>query len=94
MKRIVSIQALAGHRLHLCFNDGVEGIVDLSALAGNGVFAAWNDPAHFARVRVNDLGAAEWDNEIDLCPDQLYLQLTGKSVTELFPNWQPEIAHA
>ena len=94
MKRLVSIQALAGHRLHLRFDDGVEGVVDLSALVGKGVFAAWNNLAHFARARVNSLGAAEWDDEIDLCPDQLYLQLTGKSVEELFPNWQPEAAHA
>ncbi len=94
MKRLVSIQVLAGHRLNLRFDDGVAGIVDLSALVGKGVFDAWNDPAHFARVRVSPLGAAEWDDEIDLCPDQLYMQLTGNPVTELFPNWQPEAAHA
>jgi hypothetical protein len=94
MKRLVLVQALDGHRLQLRFNDGVEGVVDLSPPAGKGVFAAWNDPSHFVRVHVSIMGAAEWERDIDRCPDQLYMQLTGKTVREIFPNWRAEAAHA
>ena len=94
MKRLVVIQPLGNYRLRVRFDDGVEGDVDLSRLVGQGVFAAWRDPAQFARVRVNADGAAEWPGEIDLCPDQLYLEVTGQPVELLFPAWQTEPAHA
>jgi len=36
--------------------DDAEGTVDLSDLAGRGVFKAWGDPAFFRAVRL----VAEW----------------------------------
>jgi hypothetical protein len=53
---------------------------------GRGVFAAWNDASFFARVHLDASGAISWDDEIDLCPDALYLMLTHKSPEDLFPN--------
>ena len=94
MKRLVAIQALSGYRLHVRFDDGVEGDADLKRLVGQGVFSAWSDPAEFARVRINADGAPEWAGEIDLCPDQLYMEVTGKTVNEVFPAWQTEARHA
>jgi hypothetical protein len=55
----------------------------LSHLAGQGVFKAWNDYRLFQRVRVSDHRSIEWDNEIELCSDALYMQLTGKTPAEL-----------
>lgn len=57
MKKITEARALEAYRLWLRFGDGVEGIADLSDLAGKGVFAAWNTPGAFAKVRVTDFGA-------------------------------------
>ena len=95
MKRITAVQPLPDHKLKLCFDDGVEGVVNLSAEVGKGVFAAWNDVNHFAAVKIVHHGRAlEWPGEIDLCADALYLEITGMKVEELFPNWQPETAHA
>lgn len=36
-------------------------------------------------MHINDAGAVEWPNEVDLCPDSLYLRLTGKYPEDLFP---------
>ena len=36
----------------LRYSDGTAGEVDLSRLAGKGVFAAWNEPGCFERVRI------------------------------------------
>ncbi|HZL13853.1 MAG TPA: DUF2442 domain-containing protein [Verrucomicrobiae bacterium] len=94
MKKIVSVQALPDYRLCLRYDDGVEGEVDLSAEVGKGVFKAWEDPEFFNRVRIGDFGQVEWPDEIDLCPDALYLEITGKSVEELFPNWTKEAVSA
>jgi hypothetical protein len=83
--RPVEVRALPNYRIWLRYDDGVEGEVDVSEFKGRGVFAAWDDPEFFRAVRIAGHGAVEWGNEIDLCPDSLYLQLTGRSPEELFP---------
>ena len=94
MKHLTSIEALLDYRLKLRFDDGVEGVVDLSAEVGKGVFAAWKDVEHFKRVWIGEFGGPVWDGEIDLCPDALYMAVTGKTVEEMFPQWKQEAVHA
>jgi hypothetical protein len=84
--RPTTVRALPGYRIYLEFSDGENGEVDLSGLAGKGVFKAWNDYSLFERVRVSRHRSIEWDNEIELCPDALYMQLTGKTPEEVFPR--------
>ncbi len=83
MVRAISVKALPNFRIWLRYSDGVEGEVDLSDLAGRGVFDAWNDPAFFSSVRLGDHGAIEWSPAIDICPDWMYLRITGKPVEAL-----------
>ena len=85
MIRPVEVKALPNFRIWLRYDDGTKGEVDLSDLAGRGVFKAWNDRTFFAAVRVGPHGAIEWESEIDVCPDAMYLRLTGKSPEEIFP---------
>lgn len=94
MKRVIRVEPLPDYRLKLRFDDGVEGVVDLSPLVGQGVFAAWRDVEHFRRVRIGEFGELVWEGEIDLCPDALYLEVTGLTVEQLFPNWKAEKVHA
>ncbi len=81
----IAVRALENYRIWLRYDDGVEGHVDLSDLAGHGVFEAWEDLAFFRSVRIASHGAVQWGSDIDLCPDALYMRLTGKSPEELFP---------
>lgn len=85
MFKPVEVTALDGYKLHIRYEDGVEGDVDLSDLAGKGVFAAWEKPGVFESVSVGDNGEIRWSNEIDICPDAVYLRITGKSPEEAFP---------
>ena len=85
MKKAVEVKALDGYRIWLRFADGVEGEVDLSHLAGRGVFKAWSDRKVFETVQVDRSGAIVWNEELELCPDALYLRLTGKAPEDLFP---------
>ena len=62
----------------------IEGEVDLSHLAGKGVFAVWDKEGVFAEVTLGPHGAIEWPGDVDLCPDALYLRLTGKQPEEVF----------
>lgn len=60
--------------------------MDLSNLAGRGVFEAWQWPGAFEAVEVGEYGELSWSEEIDLDPDVLYMRLTGKEPGDLFPN--------
>ena len=85
MKKAVQAKPLDDYRLWLKYADGTEGEVDLSDLAGRGVFKAWSDRKVFLAVTVDDSGAIVWPGEIDLCPDALFLRLTGKTAEDVFP---------
>ena len=85
MIRPIEAVAREGFRLWLRYDDGASGEVDLSHLAERGVFAAWSDRAFFERAHITPHRSIAWSDEIELCPDALYLRLTGKTVEELMP---------
>jgi hypothetical protein len=72
MNRIVRVSAGQGYTLHLLFDDGRSGEVDLSARLFGPVFEPLRDPLLFARARVDEFGAVCWPNGADLAPDALY----------------------
>ena len=88
------VKALAEYRIYLEFSDGAKGEVDLSDLAGKGVFEVWNDYDFFEKVHLGAHREIKWSDEIELCADSLYLKLTGKSPEELFPKLRREQPHA
>jgi len=94
MRKISKVKVLQGYRLELAFDDGVSGVVDLSDLVGKGVFALWRDRHIFEQVRIGSFGELVWGDQIDLCPDSLYLKATGKKPEEVFPALRREPAHA
>jgi hypothetical protein len=94
MQKVAKVKALPEYRLALEFEDGVSGTVDLSALVGKGVFALWRDRCAFENVRIGSSGEVVWGDEIDLCPDALYLKVTGKKPEDLFPALRLESTHA
>ena len=85
--RPVEVRALEPYRIWLRYDDGVEGEVDLSYLAGDGVFVAWLDHSFFAGVHLGPARSIAWSERIDLCGDALYLKITGMTPEEMFPNW-------
>ena len=91
MEKAIDVRALPGYRIWLRFEDGVEGEVDLSHLAGRGVFKVWSDRKVFEGVHIDGSGAIVWSEGLDLCPDALYLRLTGTTVEELFPALKTSI---
>ena len=86
MFKPVDVRALPNYRLWLRFADGTQGEVDVSDLAGRGIFKLWNDYSAFENVHIGEYGEIAWSDGIDLCPDALYLRLTGKTPEEVFPN--------
>ncbi len=86
MLTVVEVGALPGYGIRARYEDGVEGEVDLSRLAGKGVFSAWADRAFFETVRVSPHGSIAWSDDVELCADSIYLELTGKKLEDLFPR--------
>ena len=94
MKKISEVKVLQGYRLELVFDNGARGVVDLSGLVGKGVFAIWRDRRIFEQVRIGSFGELVWGDQIDLCPDALYLKATGKKLEDVFPALRCESVHA
>ena len=79
MVRPMSVKPLSKYRIWLEFDDGVSGEIDLSDVAGSGVFKIWDEPGYFEKVHIAPHRAIAWDDEVELCPDSLHWELTSKA---------------
>ncbi len=78
MIRPTSVEPLSGYRIQVVYPDGVEGIIDLSADVGRGVFAPLADEAFFRTVHIGRYGQIAWSEDIEICPDSAYQEITAK----------------
>ena len=92
--RPTAVEPREGYRIWLRYADGVAGEVDLSHLAGRGVFRAWLDRSQFETVHITPDGGVAWGEDIELCPDALYMQLTGMSFDEWMSQAERQGSHA
>lgn len=82
LRDVVAVEPRGGFRIHLRFDDGVEGDVDLGPrLSFTGVFEPLRDPGYFAQVRV-DQGTICWPNDADWDSDVLYSLVTGQPIPD------------
>ena len=90
----VDVEPRDGHRIWLRYSDGASGEVDLADMAGRGVFRVWLDRVFFEKVHVSDHRSIAWSDDVELCADALYMELTGKSAEELFPALRDQHGNA
>jgi hypothetical protein len=72
--RLTAMEVLPGFRLHVRFNDGTEGTVEMARFLGSseaGVFAALRDETLFRQARL-ETGAVTWPGNLDLAPDAMH----------------------
>jgi hypothetical protein len=86
MRHPEKVIPLPGHKLKISFPDGVVGVIDLSDSVGRGVFGPLLDEAYFNSVHIGEYGQIAWSDEIEICSDAAYLEITGK--------YSPQLAHA
>jgi hypothetical protein len=88
----VLVKSVGKYKIWLKYADKTEGVVDLSSLAGKGVFEIWENGSCFENVFIDPISnAIAWNEELDLCPDNLYLEIKGVS----FEFWKKnELADA
>jgi hypothetical protein len=90
MNRITRVTPLPAYQLRLVFDNGTEGVADVSGLVGHGVFAALADDKVFEKVQIGASGELIWPKGLDLCADALYLRITGQSPADVFPSLKRE----
>ena len=84
--RITQVRHLKDYELEISFSDGTVANLDLRGriTKRGGVFEQLHNVEFFARVSVDrEAGTLVWPNGVDLCPDVLYAEATGKSIDEL-----------
>lgn len=84
--RITNVKHLKDYELEISFSDGMIAKLDFcSRIVGRGgAFEPLEDVDYFAKVTVDsEAGTLVWPGGVDFCPDVLYAQATGKSITEL-----------
>lgn len=92
--KIVFLKPMSRFAIEVEFDDGAHEIVDLADIAGRGVFTQWLKEGVFESVKISSSGALEWPGELDLCPDSIYMRLTGKTPEEVFPSLKKQFAYA
>ena len=82
MIRPTKVEALSDFRLRVAYPDGTEGIIDLSADVGRGVFAPLADLAFFRTVHIGRFGQIAWSEDLEICPDSAYREIIRKDAAE------------
>jgi hypothetical protein len=73
MQDVVEARYVRGYSIWLRFEDGTEGVVDLTEELYGPVFEPLKDKSYFSSFRVNpDTGTIEWPNHADFAPEFLY----------------------
>lgn len=80
---VIEVKVLNNYNLHLTFDDGISGDVDISKFVPfKGIFEPLQDKNFFSQVRINrDIGTICWSNGADLSPTFLYEIIQAKKVT-------------
>ncbi len=80
---VVSVEPVDEDRLRIRFDDGLEGVVDVSRLlAMSGVFEPLRELSFFRQVQVHpELRVVCWPNGADLDSEVLYAKVSAKQWT-------------
>ncbi len=81
----IQVNALENYSIWLKYSDNTEGKINLSHLLGKPIFNNWYNIDFFNKVHIDmETFAIAWDENIELCPNSLYLTLKGLS----FEQWK------
>ncbi len=84
--RVSGVRHVKDYVLEITFSDGTVAKLDFHRriVGRGGVFKPLEDVDFFRQVAVDrEAGTLVWPNGVDLCPDVLYAEATGKAITEL-----------
>ena len=68
---VVSVHAQQGYTLHITFDNGEVGLLDMAPYLEFGIFSRIKAPHSFAKVKVS-FDTVEWEAGADLDPEFVY----------------------
>ncbi|MCW5211442.1 DUF2442 domain-containing protein [Desulfobulbus sp. TB] len=68
---VVEVRPHREYMLHLTFDNGETGLLDMTPYLDFGIFSRIKDPHSFAKVRVS-FDTVEWESGVDLDPEFVY----------------------
>lgn len=71
--RVKNVKPLADYILHLTFKNGEKKLFDVKPWLDKTVYQNLRNTDIFRKAHVT-FGTVSWDEEIDFCPDILYLE--------------------
>lgn len=71
--RVANVTTLDGYRLRIIFTNGEQRVFDAKPYIGYPAFKRLANPGFFALVKP-DHGTVSWPDNIDFCPDTLYME--------------------
>ena len=77
--KVTEVNYLNEYKLHVKFEDGVSGEVDLCNLVDKGVFESLKDRSLFSKAYSTGSSIA-WSDELEIDSDTIYMELTGRSI--------------
>jgi hypothetical protein len=88
--KIEEVAYINDYTIHIKFEDGISGSIQLNDLVQNGIFQELKDKSKFAKVFTNGYSVA-WSNELEIDANKIYLELTGKNFGDI---QNPKLSHA
>ncbi len=84
--RVRGVRHIKDYRLELTFSDGTVAELDFRrrVVGRGGVIRALENLDFFRQVTLDpEGGTVAWPNGVDFCPDVLYAEATGQSISEI-----------
>ena len=93
MIKPIAVEARERYRIWVEFEDGTGGEVDLSDIAGKGVFKPLENREFFETVSILPHHSISWGgtDDLEICPDAIYMELTRQTSEN---RGQTEQSHA
>ncbi len=85
---VIEVKHIDGYKLEITFENGQKGIVDFeNYLNKGGMFSRFSNLEYFKQFYINkELGVLCWPDELDIAPETLYHEVTGKPL----PAWMQQ----
>jgi hypothetical protein len=80
--KATDVKAIGNNKISIAFDDGINGIVDLTDLIQKGIFRELKDPNLFAKVYTTGEAIA-WSDELEIDALNVYAKIVKKEPSEL-----------
>lgn len=83
--KVLNVKYLKDYSIHVLFEDGTEGDVQLKDLVQLGVFQVLKNQELFAKVYNTGYSIA-WSEDLEIDTASIYSELSGKNPASAFPS--------